>query len=190
MIKLAISGKAGSGKSTLQNMFISNISGEAVTAALADPIKEIIMIMFPKTKCDILYGKSENRYAKVPNASLNLEPITYRELLQYLGTEVGRNLNPNIWIDVLDYKKNKALSENKAMFIVSDVRFRNEFDHVKQNDYITIRIKRNIDNNMDHISESEQDEILDKEFDYVIYNICSKDDLEDQVKSILKEIEH
>lgn len=194
MIKIAISGKANSGKDTLAKLCLDALtdkyglqfSGGMIKAAFADPIKEIIKTMFPRTKRNVLYGPSKNRSTIVDGAHKDGSPLTYRALLQDLGTEVGRGYKESIWLDILDFKSEKAEKKNIGLFIVTDVRFKNEFEHVKNNGYITIRIKRDSQLQMTHSSEMEQELIDDSEFDYVIDNNGTLDDLRRNVTGIFQ----
>lgn len=89
--------------------------------------------------------------------------MTYRELLQKLGTEAMRNgLHTNVWVNALmaDYHiaSNKSMDESfKEQFltgrseihykfpnwIITDMRFPNELEAIKAKDGITIRVNRN-----------------------------------------------
>lgn len=113
--------------------------------------------------------------------------MTYRELLQKLGTEAMRNgLHENVWVNALyaDYTNQN--------WIITDMRFPNEFDAVKSRGGITIRIQRfkQISENIrvhhgigvPHPSETALD---DHNFDYVIYNNGSMSDLILKVREIL-----
>jgi hypothetical protein len=202
MYKIAISGKANSGKDTaaklmwevLKNTMPYNKthlskSVEAVQkVALADPIKEMIMLMFPRTKRNMLYGPSKFRATEIPGAFKNGVPLTYRKLLQDLGTEVGRGYKEDIWIDALNYKMEKAEQKGYLLFIVTDVRFRNEFDSIKQSGYTMVRIKRDAQLQMNHASEVEQESISDSEFDFVIDNNGTKNELKAKLTDLLKKI--
>lgn len=76
--------------------------------------------------------------------------MTPRKLLQLLGTEAGRRiLHPNIWVNALmsDYKTSGFGNEKAAVlefpkWIISDTRFPNEADAVKEKGGINIRINR------------------------------------------------
>ncbi len=64
--------------------------------------------------------------------------LTPRKLLQLLGTEAGRQIiHPNIWVNALfsDY-------ETDSKWIVTDVRFLNEAQAIKDKGGIMIRINR------------------------------------------------
>lgn len=76
----------------------------------------------------------------------NLSP---RKLLQLLGTECGRQIiHPNIWVNALfaDFEDNKSdwLSEINSKWIITDVRFPNEAQAIKDRGGIVIRVNRDI----------------------------------------------
>lgn len=190
MYKIAISGKVNSGKSTVSDLFSSvyldrHVDDKVQQAALADPIKEIILIMFPKTSKETLYGPSKNRSETIPGAYKDGQPLTYRKLLQDLGTEVGRGYKSSIWLDVMDHKAETAKANGIGLFIVTDVRFRNEFDHLKAAGYFMVRVTRDSQLSLNHSSETEQESIKDTEFNAVIRNDGTLDDLRGNVSDAM-----
>ena len=139
--------------------------------------------------------------------SMNIEVIktTPRLLLQLLGTECGRNIiSPNLWVNALftDYKASethkvpryydevnkKGLAGYEGIWeypnwIITDMRFPNELEAVKKKGGITIRVNRNLEESKDqHESETELD---NAEFDYVIENSGSIEELIEKVREIL-----
>lgn len=148
--------------------------------------------------------------------------LTPRLILQLMGTECGRNIIHNdIWVNstMSRYKeeyKNNPFYDNKGIYdvieedeilhppmypkwIIPDVRFPNEFDAVKQNNGIMLRVKRDnesdkykvVDDNnkvinpIEHPSETALDGY---KFDFDIPNNGTLNDLYDTVKIILKQI--
>ena len=134
--------------------------------------------------------------------------ITYRELLQKLGTEAMRNgLHENVWVNALmaDYKalethkvpryydefSKKGLAGYEGIWeypnwIITDMRFPNEMDIVKAKGGITIRVNRVRYISTHSEGEHESERALDNhKFDYVIDNNGSISDLIDKVKDIL-----
>ena len=134
-----------------------------------------------------------------------VEKLTPRKILQLLGTECGRHIvHPNIWVNALfadiDKELNANPNYNKKGFIITDVRFPNEADAVKDREGIIIRIERNDyifdengkriiptkeyinTNNKQHESETALDNY---KFDYVINNNGTINNLVDKVKEIL-----
>lgn len=108
---IGISGKMGSGKSTLTKNIIealSQISFE--TVSLATPIKNI-------------------QYSIYSQLGLTMKGEKDRELLIALGLW-GRGKNANLWLNqaVLNFKKSDA-----EIVICDDVRFKNEADWFNKN---------------------------------------------------------
>ena len=190
MYKIAISGKANSGKNTVSKFLIDGIKerlgdefkgGKII--ALADPIKEMARIMFPDIPRKYFFGPSKYRSSIIPNAFKNEQPLTIRQVLIDIGTGLGRTYRDSLWLDNFDIKFNKYL--NNSALIVSDVRFRNEFNHLKEKGFYQIRLKRETFLKLDDISETNQDSIEDLEFDCLLHNNSSLDELHKDVNKIL-----
>lgn len=80
------------------------------------------------------------------------ELSSIRELLQFIGTDVGRNLiNQNIWIN--SAKKSLENLSKSVNVVLTDVRFENERDAISELGGFTIRINRNSESIGDHASE-------------------------------------
>lgn len=121
---------------------------------------------------------------------------TPRLLLQRLGTEAGRNIiHPNIWVNatfanyICDDLHTPRRRESPDMnWIITDTRFENEAEAIKKYHGILIRVNRNPNNVIkavldEHPSETSLDNY--KEFDYVIENNGTIEELVEQVKQIL-----
>lgn len=113
-----------------------------------------------------------------------------RALLQHIGTEQGRmGVDQNIWVDMVI---NTVLTANRDydIAIVADCRFPNEFDRWKERGQKILKIKivRPEHNNKltkeqkNHLSEISLDNY--KDWDLVISNIGSFEDLEKQIKAV------
>jgi hypothetical protein len=211
--RIAISGKANTGKDTTANMLaVSELawkydlysfeerfafrSGFGVSElawkydlysyeklAFANPIKEIISTMFPSLDREYLFGSSEHRNKIITISQETGQPITIRQLLQDIG-ERCKSIDPMIWINALDY----SISQNKdrKLIIVSDLRFIDEYKYLKNNGFFIIRIIKNTDQNMTHISETQQECLTDDKFDYTINNNGSINELNENVSKIVE----
>lgn len=105
---------------------------------------------------------------------------TIRQLLQKFGTEVGRNISPDIWVDSLLGEYNKAKSGDlEEDWIITDVRFQNEANAVREAGGILLRLNRNTSFKDTHQSEIDLDN-YDK-FDYIIDNNGTLEELIDKV---------
>jgi hypothetical protein len=202
MYKFAVCGKANSGKDTTSNIICESIIENfyslpnhklhgyngAKTMALADPIKEMIRIMFPHIPRKHLYGPSKYRLELIPGAFKDGKPLTIRQLLMDLGTGLGRNYNSNIWLENIDLRLEKEEKKNRTVVVVTDVRFRNEFDHFKKNGFQMIKLIREDSLNINHVSETQQDSIKDDEFSYVINNNGSLEDLKKEIFQMIHKL--
>jgi len=123
---------------------------------------------------------------------------TPRDLLQVLGTDCGRDMiHPNIWVNALfaDYKAvdtTKRTSMGNIIdysdcpfpsWLITDMRFPNEAKSIENRDGITIRVNTT---RASEVSNHESETALDSHnFDYVVDNSGSIQDLVDKVTSIL-----
>lgn len=190
--KIAICGKAKSGKNTVAKMIRKELSKyEHISydyIAFADPVKSIARIMFPKLPEKYLTGSSEHRSSIIPGAFKNGMPLTVRQLLIDIGTGLGREYNSDIWLEVFDAKLSHLESKRKNTIILTDCRFINEHIHIKTKGFFSIKILRESSSNINHISETEQDGIPESEFDYIINNNKSLKDLESEVSFLVKKL--
>ena len=139
--------------------------------------------------------------------------LTPRKLLQLLGTEAGRQIiHPNVWVNALfaDYvcdncgqqecptgeeDTGQIIDSSFPNWIITDVRFPNEIKAIQDRGGIVIRVNRDdfVTNSKtnerfkvkvhktEHPSETALD---DYEFDHVIENDGSIEDLIDKVKQL------
>lgn len=151
--------------------------------------KEKTYIFFPTLnittdppKSRILSDKRFSRYLERNDLSFfKTHYLTGREALQSVGTNVARELfGDDFWI-------NRALSDNKDI-IISDLRFRNEYEVVCSKGGICIYIDRGIEPG-NHKSEREVFDMYNEgKFSIVINNKGSLKDLFNQCKTIVKNI--
>lgn len=98
-----------------------------------------------------------------------------REILQRLGTEVGRNLiSDNVWVDATFARIEREYGLD-ADIVITDTRFPNEADAVRQRGGYVVRIDRpGVGPVNDHPSETSME---DYRFDQYIVNDGTLDDL-------------
>lgn len=148
-MKIAFSGKISSGKDTSAEYLISQYGGQKHSFAAA-----IYDIMYYAQK---VCGFSQEKD---------------RKFLQMVGTEWGRSKDSDVWI--------KTAIRNTPLFgnvFLTDLRFPNELYALKMNGWITVRIKRTTQGDTrlgsgshTHASETALDDTPDSEYDYVIEN--------------------
>lgn len=199
---IGINGKISSGKSTMSAIIKSLLENQNIQIEekmFAFKLKQIVSIL---TGCEIKDLENqefknkplgEEWYKFVSTKSINDIPIgpdmigietkyevlTYRSLLQKIGTEAMRDcIHENIWVNALS----SDLKEDKN-YVISDMRFPNELQAIKDRGGITIRITRPGTAVGTHPSETALD---NSTFDYEILNDGSISDLIEKVKIILQ----
>jgi len=111
-------------------------------------------------------------------------PMTPRMLLQKVGTDAIRdNVHTNTWVNALF-----ANYEDYKQWIITDVRFKNEFNAIKNRSGINIRVDRDLHKGnahiapIPHISETDLDNTV---FDYYIDNNGTVEELIEKVREFL-----
>ena len=141
---VGITGFIGSGKDTVANMFVER---GCAHDSFASPVKDVCASIFGWPR-DMLEGdRVESRdFRETPDMfwtkKLGVPHFTPRLALQLLGTEVLRNhFAPDIWINSLEYRIRKQNLEAPCT-VISDARFRNELDLIKNMGGIVIWVQR------------------------------------------------
>jgi len=170
---IGITGKKFSGKDTLGNYFVEKYGFEKI--AYADTLKEAVRVIFD--------FDDEQLYGNKKEILDDFWKITPRQALQFIGTDLFRNhihelipdIKKDIWIWVVKRKIASQLKKNpNKKFVITDIRFPDELQAVKDLGGITIKIQR------DNIScDAHESEILidNLETEYVFVNNKTKDDL-------------
>ena len=123
---------------------------------------------------------------------LSLPKEKDRLLLQVLGTDWGRERNPNIWLDALFNEIEKDKNSRDAI-IITDARFNNEFEACKQHGFTLVKISARDDvrlargaDTRPHASEVDMDEYT--AYDYVIENNGSLESFHDKLIDMLADL--
>lgn len=129
---------------------------------------------------------SEGKFSRMVNngdlSFLKTNYITIRQLLQIFGTEIMRNyFGDKLWI--------LSTLKNKNNIIISDLRFKVEFNAIKDLNGICILINRNICKPGNHASEKEIQDLNNNNcFDIVIDNNSTIKNLFYCLKNIYKHL--
>lgn len=180
---IGVSGPAGSGKDT----FADFLAGDHrwVKIALADPIKRAAADWFDWDH-ERLWGPSTKRNEPDPRYG----GLSARKALQFMGTEIGRKLYPDVWIDYALRTTDELLRFYSGV-VISDVRFKNEVAAIRKAGGRLVRLRRGQPlpgTAGQHRSETEMQEIPDDLFDVVIDNrMMSLDELRVAANGFMKE---
>lgn len=155
---IGISGRAGAGKTTLAENLIrrfhdSNID-HITLIDFADPVRKIAAEFLPREwklhPCDL--RNEEIKRLAFPSGK------TVRQLLQVIGTDVGRTFDPDIWLKKYEEEINSL--PDPYIVVTADVRFLNEVTQIKKLGGIVIRLLRN-PYNLSHASEHDLDFVVE-----------------------------
>ena len=192
---LSFSGRKQSGKSTSADYITSLINEYHIMLrenryelnmsckiySFADPLKQDICINILGLTYDQCYGSDDDK-----NTMTDLwwdgVQLTAREAMEIIGTKIFRALKTNVWADATI---NKIKKENVDLAIISDCRFPNEVESVKNSGGINIRLDLDPFHS-NSISENSLDhDVYDwSNFDIIIKN--SKMTIEEKNKEILR----
>lgn len=138
-VVVGITGIARAGKDTLADCLASKPHDKKVS--LAEPIKlgvaTILNIPIVWTNTDGIKDST------VPGFN-----FTLRKAMQTLGTEWGRALDENVWVDIARRKLNSHregmdnLGITDSVFVIPDIRFNNEAEWVLGEGGVVIRVQR------------------------------------------------
>lgn len=182
---IGVSGRIGSGKDTLAQL-IQETEPSYEVKKFAGKLKQI---------AGILAGVDPARFED-QEFKKQISPfgMTYRELLQKVGTEAMRDqIHTDVWVRALfaEFVKEATKWDSDGSttleaypnWIITDVRFPNEADAIRERGGIMIRIFRNLGGPQTqtdlHPSETALD---DYDFDITINNNGSLEDLKEQVR--------
>lgn len=195
-------GKKGSGKDTLAGFLSFNslefFGCRSSIFSFAEPMKLIAINFFGLRHKQVFgslddknslteyawedlphYNEIKSTYKIIPSGKM-----TAREFLQEFGTGVVRKMNKLIHINACF---NMISKQNYPLNFITDVRFENEIDSIKDAGGIIIKLNRSTDND-NHISETELDRCTDK-FDIVLNNEkMSKEEQKIEILNKLKQI--
>jgi len=139
MVLIGLIAPKGSGKTVVANQLCTkyNFSKHSV----ADPLKYAMMHIFD-LKQEQLWGEQK----EVIDTFWGISP---RELMQYIGTDVFRevfgkkypHIGTNLWVLSLEKIIQKELAENKNI-VIDDIRFPNEMDLIKKYNGHLVKINR------------------------------------------------
>ena len=156
---IGLAGKAGAGKGAVGDYILKKYGYKQ--DAFANPIKQAVAVML---------GMSVEKLEEKKNAGLSngLLGKSYREMLQTLGTEWGRDMvNSDIWTILMSQRLEDNSGDNT---VITDVRFDNEAELIRSFGGIVLYVDRDTDDCRyvgRHVSELS---LSPNSIDYSFYN--------------------
>jgi hypothetical protein len=170
---IAFAGRKQSGKTTCSEALLKYANGSIVPYNsgkiynFADPLKKDICMNILGLTYDQCYG-SDDQKNELVNCFWDNNQLTAREVMQFVGTNIFRKMQNNVWADATI---SKIKTENPNIAIIADCRFPNEVSSIKDAGGVVIKLMRN-PYNSDHESEIalDPDNYDYSHFDLVIDN--------------------
>lgn len=189
---IVLGGVRSSGKDTVGALLVNYYGFKK--EAFANPLKEMVRHAFPAFTDEDLYGPSknrENRYKQYPFSGICVacgstcddyldhwkcmncgasypDHVNPRIALQTLGTEWGRRLTPDVWVNAAFHRIAQDPGSN---YVITDCRFHNEVAVSHDHDAFVVKLTRGLKSSSDtHPSEAEFGTIPEHLFDYVLDN--------------------
>lgn len=152
---IGFTGAAGAGKSTAARALVQArreacvANHKGIVLSLATPLKDVCKQMFPGAPASAFYGTQDEK-----ETLLTAYPgWTGRRILQHIGTEGFRAVDPDIWANFLVHQI-KGLGDEYGLIVIDDIRFINEAEILSDIAEI-YRIDREGLAAMSHASEQE-----------------------------------
>jgi hypothetical protein len=117
---IGLCGHAGAGKDTVREI-LCNARGMA-GAAFADPLRAMGEALLVEAGVPLAYARDRS----LKEVEMPVLLVSWRRLLQTLGTEWGRGLRDTFWLDIMAGRVASIIDEGLPGLVISDVRFPNE----------------------------------------------------------------
>jgi len=181
---IALTGPKGSGKDTVADIIVNRYQ-HVTRVAFADPIKTVVQHIFKLDKTN------NDQYDRIKRSRIEIcggnhettwKNVDGRHVVREIGM-IMRSYDPSQFTKYVSDQIDKALKSSK-IFVVTDLRFDNEYIMLKEYGAEIIKILRPEYHYDGHITERGFDDYL---VDRIINNDGSLEALEKQVNTIFKE---
>jgi hypothetical protein len=174
---IGLCGQKQSGKSTAASILEERYGFERASFAgvLKKAVKDIFLLTDDQLNDPEEKERVDHRWGKTP-----------RQIMQLFGTEVGRSIDPDVWVKHLEMTK----FSKGGRLVIDDCRFLNEAQAIQAAGGIVIGVTRRTWPEPSyapdpHASETEMLAYWDKMVSWTISNDATIEDLHDHLASIL-----
>ena len=180
---IVLSGKKRVGKDTVANLFNDYTKRKYELRAFAEPVKEIVSQAVGTNSYRLDLFK-ESRLVDINGIESNLTiRELYRKTADFYKGLLGEDIFAKLMLRRLVYQNYEF-----PRVIITDMRFKVEYEYIKLLDPVFIRVKCRMGNMDTHPSEIDLDDVPDSDFHFVIDNTCTRTQLKEQVQKIVKKL--
>ena len=150
----------------VESLFSNELGSFVKLYSFAHKLKQLCVDVLGLDK-ELVFGNDQQKNTKthikwdsIKSSTKNKGFMTVREVLQYVGTDMFRGLDPTIWVSAC---LNQIKKDQPELALVSDVRFENEVKSIQDEEGFVVGLtrspfKKSLDN---HISEVAPAKCLD-----------------------------
>lgn len=175
---IGLVGKARSGKDTVAGVLTREFAYTRL--AFADRLKEAAVQVDLLLEDELFLSEAVSMYGW---ETVKEQWPASRRFLQNLGVAM-RNVDPDIWVRPVENQLFNGTELNMPC-VVTDVRFANELDMLRNHAAVVVRITRPGTGGDPHVSENELD---DFGANYTIENGGTLEDLAEQVRELVHKL--
>lgn len=186
---IALTGPKGSGKDTVADLIVGHYQAQWKTVhrlAFADPIKKMVQHIF---KLDNTSNKQYDRFKRSTLDVFDVDKIMCSVEGRHVVREIGmlmRNYDEKQFNNYIEDYFKSARFTNNNVFVITDLRFDNEYTMLRQWNANIVKIDRPGYHYDGHITERGFDDHL---VDFTINNQGSLLDLTSSVQDLINTIE-
>ena len=164
------------GTPAMEIFLADNLHAFVRAYSFADLLKQSVCIQILGLTYEQCYGTDEQKNATthlkwqdMPDNVDKKGPMTAREVMQYVGTNIFRKMYGNVWVDATI---KRIQEEGSSLALITDARFPNEVEGVQKAGGKVIRLSRNPHPEDNHDSETalDKDKFDWRKFDAVLEN--------------------
>lgn len=181
---IVLSGKKRVSKDTVANLFNDYTKRKYELRAFAQPVKEIVSQVVGTNSYILDLFKESRLLVDVNGIQSNL---TIRELYRKTADFYKELLGEDIFAKLM-FRRLAYESYEFPRVIITDMRFKVEYEQMKLLDHVFIRVKCTMGNMDTHPSEIDLDDVPDSDFHFIIDNTCTRTQLKEQIQAIVKKL--
>nr|DAP89616.1 MAG TPA: deoxynucleoside monophosphate kinase [Caudoviricetes sp.] len=180
---IVLSGKKRVGKDTVANLFNDYTNRKYALRAFAEPVKEIVSQAVGTDSYTLdLYKESLLVAVNGIDSNLTIREL-YRKTADFYKELLGEDIFAKLMLKRLAYENYEF-----PRVIITDMRFKAEYEQMKLLDPVFIRVKCRMGNRDTHPSEIDLDDVPDSDFHFIIDNTGTRTQLKEQVQTIVKKL--
>lgn len=180
---IVLSGKKNVGKDIVANLLNDYTKRKYALRAFADPVKEIVsQVTGQNTYTLDLFEESRLVDVNGMPITLTIREL-YRKTADFYKELLGEDIFAKLMLKRLAYENYEF-----QRVIITDMRFKAEYEQMKQLDPVFIRVKCRMGNMDTHPSEIDLNDVPDSDFHFIIDNTCTRTQLKEQIQAIVKKL--